>query len=64
MTKPAFKDMDIESLEKEAETHRQALCDMKLKLVTNELKDTSHINKTKKVIAKIMTIINQKRSAS
>lgn len=38
---------------------RRKLVDLKLKLKTEELQDTSQIKKTKKDIARIMTVLNK-----
>ncbi|MGC6404383.1 MAG: 50S ribosomal protein L29 [Candidatus Comchoanobacterales bacterium] len=57
-----LKEMNISQLASLAEKSRLQLIEYRFNQVTGELKDTSVVRKTKRLIARCMTLINEKKS--
>ncbi|MBZ4642782.1 MAG: large subunit ribosomal protein [Deferribacteres bacterium] len=57
-----LKNMSVEELKTKHAELKENLFRLKFKLSTGDLEDTSQISKTKKDIARILTIINEKQA--
>ncbi len=55
-----LREKGLNSLQKNLKKKRQELANLYLKLENNQLSDTNLIKKTKKKIARILTIIHEK----
>jgi ribosomal protein L29 len=58
----SYKDLskkENKDLHKLLAEHREQLRALRFKVANNQLKDVSQMNKTKKTIARILTILNQ-----
>ncbi len=55
-----LREKGLSGLQKELKKKRQELANLYLKLENNQLSDTNLIKKTKKEIARILTIIHEK----
>lgn len=57
-----LRNMSVEELSAKHAELKENLFRLKFKMTTGDLEDVSQINKTKKDIARILTIINEKRA--
>ncbi|MBC7195662.1 50S ribosomal protein L29 [Deferribacteraceae bacterium V6Fe1] len=57
-----LRNMSVEELNAKHGELKENLFRLKFKMTTGDLEDVSQINKTKKDIARILTIINEKRA--
>jgi len=57
-----LRNMSVEELSAKHRELKENLFRLKFKMTTGDLEDVSQINKTKKDIARILTIINEKRA--
>jgi len=57
-----LRNMSVEELSAKHMELKENLFRLKFKMTTGDLEDVSQINKTKKDIARILTIINEKRA--
>ncbi len=55
-----FKNKSLIELQKELSGYREKLRKLKFDLAQGKVKNIKEVNKTKKIIARIMTLINQK----
>ncbi|QAR32786.1 50S ribosomal protein L29 [Geovibrio thiophilus] len=59
-----FKDMNVKDLVEKERQLREDLFRTRFKLATGDLEDTSGINKMKKDIARIKTVLSQRMAES
>lgn len=58
-----FRDLSIEELEVKEKELSEALFNLKFQHATGQLDNTAQLNKTRKDIARVKTILVEKRSA-
>ncbi|OCC15056.1 LSU ribosomal protein L29p (L35e) [Dissulfuribacter thermophilus] len=57
-----LRELSVEELEKEAEGLRQELFNLKFQHATHQLENVMRIRHVRRQIARVLTIINEKRS--
>lgn len=55
-----MRSLDVSSLQNEVELLKRAFFDSKISLLTGQMKDTSQFTKTRKAIARAMTVLKEK----
>lgn len=64
MEKIDLKSMDVAALKTEIVQLKKELFNLRMGMMTAQVKDTSHVGKVKVRIAQAMTFLNQKKSSS
>ena len=64
MEKVDLKSMDVAALQGEITQLKKELFNLRMGMMTAQVKDTSHIGKVKVRIAQAMTFLNQKKNSS
>jgi large subunit ribosomal protein L29 len=62
MTYSELKKLDVKALEKESNALKAELFNLKLNVITGQLKDTSQFMKLRRQIARVQTVIQQHRN--
>ena len=63
MKKSEFKKLTLDKAKKDLEKHKKDLFNLRFQQVNGQLTNTSKFNQTKKIIAKLLTFIERKKSA-
>lgn len=64
MEKIDLKSMDVAALKTEIVQLKKELFNLRMGMMTAQVKDTSHVGKVKVRIAQAMTFLNQKKNSS
>lgn len=59
-----FRDMSVEELEDQIDQLRTEMFNLRLGNTTKELQNTSRIKEARRDLARVLTILNEKRGAS
>lgn len=56
-----IRKLSIEEIDKLVKEHKEKVVDLKFKLVNSETINSAEIRKEKKMVARLMTVLNEKR---